>query len=72
MAFSVPIGGTIFTAIALIIFNRKWILKKLRQCCINCCDCSTHENTDVILDDLEKIPDRWTIHRHHIHDETKV
>ena len=29
MSLSVPIGGTVVTAIALIIFNRKWIMKKL-------------------------------------------
>ena len=82
MSFSVPIGGTVVTAIALIIFNRKWILKKLTKCC-KCSERSHSESNEELEDlEIEKMPERWTIshrshshsHHHnlHLHDETKV
>ena len=82
MSFSVPIGGTVVTAIALIIFNRKWIVKKLTKCC-KCSNNNGESNEDLEDLEIEKMPERWTIaqhrshshsHHHHLHldDETKV
>ena len=64
MSFSVPIGGTVVTAIALIIFNRKWICKQLSQCCLKLCLCTNNHQDDHLppapvlnnetIDDLEE------------------
>ena len=64
MSFSVPIGGTVVTAIALIIFNRKWICKQFSQCCLKLCLCTNnHQEAEqhlpappapVLNDDLEE------------------
>ena len=68
------------TAIALIIFNRKWICKQLSQCCLKLCVCNTNNQHPApppppdsdTLDDLEDLkientsPCRWQ-HHHHNH-----
>ena len=75
MSFSVPIGGTVVTAIALIIFNRKWICKQFSQCCLKLCLCTNNHQEDHLppapvlnnetIDDLEE--DDLTKHVSNIH-----
>ena len=70
MSFSVPIGGTVVTAIALCVFNRKWILKQFSQCCHKFCVCTTAEDLPEPEEDLKITENRWqhmNNHNHHNH-----
>ena len=68
MAFSVPIGGTIVTAVALCIFNRKWILKQFTQCCHKFCVCTTEEQSEPEESAIKITDNRWHINNHNHHE----